>query len=171
MISFVSRAIQNPNFVDHLIRLSSATAEDFSEIHRKRRLSGEDQNPGEFSGKLRLGLSSTGSDSAETVEFSDSGGSICTRNEEEGDRHISCLLNLTLSSAPIQQTKSSTKVNEEGKIRANDKFWEQFLTERPGSSDTEEANSALKVNSLAEEDHERQTVFRRNRKDIDRLSL
>ncbi|KAK8923869.1 Heat stress transcription factor A-5 [Platanthera zijinensis] len=41
------------------------------------------------------------------------------------------------------------------KVRVNDKFWEQFLTERPGSSDTEEASSSLRDDPSEEQGEER----------------
>ncbi|OIS96382.1 PREDICTED: heat stress transcription factor A-5 [Nicotiana attenuata] len=37
-------------------------------------------------------------------------------------------------------------------VRVNDVFWEQFLTERPGCSDNEEASSSFKGNSYDEQD-------------------
>ncbi|MCE3051975.1 Transcription factor SKN7 [Datura stramonium] len=37
-------------------------------------------------------------------------------------------------------------------VRVNDVFWEQFLTERPGCSDNEEASSSYKGNSYDEQD-------------------
>ncbi|KAI0522985.1 hypothetical protein KFK09_005374 [Dendrobium nobile] len=56
--------------------------------------------------------------------------------------------------------------------RVNDKFWEQFLTERPGSSDTEEASSSLKEDE--EEQEEMMLVQEKNRrniKDMEKLTL
>lgn len=305
MLSFVSRAVQNPVFVDHLVQMAGAAPVDFSEAHKKRRLPGDVEGgqqlvPGnsfpdhgstttttstailkpdacrlfqrDFS-KLKLGLSSAISDSnvlsprtqssdedgfspprrltgegghskpeclailPEAMELSDSTTTCCpgTKNISlpwqagdagEGDRHISCHLNLTLASSPLQlgdglssagipssrtpelgntsaggfSKNSATREGEldraaTGKIQSssaanqpssaaaaaaaapgkpNDKFWEQFLTERPGSSDTEEANSALRVNSPAEqqqeEDRDGEKLWR-SRRDIDQLSL
>nr|QBC36004.1 heat shock transcription factor A5 [Narcissus tazetta subsp. chinensis] len=57
--------------------------------------------------------------------------------------------------------------------RVNDVFWEQFLTERPGSSDTEEASSSLRADpsdDLKDEGKIRDDSTRKDRKDIDRLS-
>ncbi|CAA7404745.1 unnamed protein product [Spirodela intermedia] len=293
MLSFVSRAVQNPVFVDHLVQMAGAVPVDLSEAHKKRRLpgdveGGQQQVPGssttttttilkpdacrlfqqDFSSKLKLGLSSAISDSnvlsprtqssdedgfspprrligggghskpeclsilPETMELSDSTTSSCPRTKivslpwqagdaDEGNRHISCHLNLTLASSPLQlgdslssgripssrtQEMGNTSVADEldraatAKIHSasavgdvnpsanqsssaaaaaapgkpNDKFWEQFLTERPGSSDTEEANSALRATSPAEqqqeEDRDGDKIWR-SRKDIDQLSL
>ncbi|MQL95753.1 hypothetical protein Taro_028442 [Colocasia esculenta] len=58
--------------------------------------------------------------------------------------------------------------------RVNDKFWEQFLTERPGSSDIEEASSSLRTSSSAERPEEKKLEGEklwRSRKDIQQLSL
>ncbi|GAB4851870.1 hypothetical protein Ancab_031269 [Ancistrocladus abbreviatus] len=127
---------------------------------------------------------------------------------EEGEGHISCQLNLTLASSPLQvgpshfsarinhadwevgifpqtNTRSSSNENRSdlgvpsntknttggasdlsssqeaagdnrGPIaappRVNDLFWEQFLTERPGSSDTEEAISDYRGNPCDEQE-------------------
>lgn len=127
---------------------------------------------------------------------------------EEGDGHISCHLNLTLASSPLQVDKSSsTRMPQIGQdigkssasrsiadakeadfraihksrnfadddtilsssqgasvaneapptapVRVNDVFWEQFLTERPGSSDTEEASSNFRSNPYDEQEDRR----------------
>ena len=121
---------------------------------------------------------------------------------EEGDGHISCHLNLTLASSPLQVEKSSsTRLPQLGQeigkssvsrstsdakeadfrvinknrnfahndptlsssqgppaaapVRVNDVFWEQFLTERPGSSDTEEASSNPRSNIYDEQEDRR----------------
>lgn len=58
--------------------------------------------------------------------------------------------------------------------RVNDVFWEQFLTERPGSSDTEEASSTLRVDP-SDESQEEKTAGNdsmwENRKDMEQLRL
>ncbi|KAG0462656.1 hypothetical protein HPP92_021132 [Vanilla planifolia] len=56
--------------------------------------------------------------------------------------------------------------------RANDRFWEQFLTERPGSSDTEEASSSLKEDACEEQEEMIMKDDRwRNIKDMEQLTL
>ncbi|ONK78293.1 uncharacterized protein A4U43_C02F16760 [Asparagus officinalis] len=58
--------------------------------------------------------------------------------------------------------------------RVNDGFWEQFLTERPGSSDTEEASSSLRTDHCNDPQEERKTVndsMWKNRKDMEQLTL
>lgn len=143
---------------------------------------------------------------------------------EEGDGHISCHLNLTLASSPLQVEKSSsTRLPQIGQeirssvsrptadakeadftvihnsrklsdndptlsssqgastanqgppaapVRVNDVFWEQFLTERPGSSDNEEASSNLRSNMYDEQVDKRAgqgTLI--NSKNVEHLTL
>ncbi|KAK9287597.1 hypothetical protein L1049_016032 [Liquidambar formosana] len=145
---------------------------------------------------------------------------------EDGDGHISCHLNLTLASSPLQVNKSHSSAGmlqlgqEFGKspesrsnandkevdssvfpkkrnsadedatlsssqeapvanqgpaaaqVRVNDVFWEQFLTERPGSSDTEEAISNFRANPYDEQEDRRSGHgMSRNAKSMDHLSL
>ncbi|KAK8548405.1 hypothetical protein V6N13_054787 [Hibiscus sabdariffa] len=57
-------------------------------------------------------------------------------------------------------------------VRVNDVFWEQFLTERPGSSDNEEASSNYRANPYEEQEDKRSAHgLARNAKNIEQLSL
>ncbi|PIN08457.1 Heat shock transcription factor [Handroanthus impetiginosus] len=130
-------------------------------------------------------------------------------SNDEGDGHLSCLLNLSLASSPLELNKSQNSVamplssqdictasrlnnesneashrapskdsalsddaqalssspdghnNKQGPAteqkRVNDVFWEQFLTERPGCLDTEEASSSFRANHYDEQE-ERKSV-------------
>lgn len=121
-------------------------------------------------------------------------------SNDEGDGHLSCLLNLSLASSPLELNKSQSSVvmpqssqemctNSENidvgrraspardeartlsssthdvekkapvteQKRVNDVFWEQFLTERPGCSDTEEASSGCRAR-IYDEQEERKPV-------------
>lgn len=142
---------------------------------------------------------------------------------EDNDGHISCHLNLTLASSPLQVNRShyptktvqadqefgkcsDSRSNANGKddelpaenrnsagedatlsssqkapmnqgpaaaqVQANDGFWEHFLTERPGSSDTEDACSNLREKSYQEHEDRRlgHEMFR-NEKSMDQLTL
>ncbi|CAI8618574.1 unnamed protein product [Vicia faba] len=144
-------------------------------------------------------------------------------SSEEGDSHISCQLNLTLASCPLEFNRNSYSarspqidcqeiaesiVNANGKEsengvslnrvvanevinlaspqeasgngqvkpaaprRVNDVFWEQFLTERPGCSDNEEAISNYRANPYDEQEEGR-SVHRisSNSKNMDNLTL
>ncbi|KAJ4846053.1 hypothetical protein Tsubulata_002572 [Turnera subulata] len=155
------------------------------------------------------------------VSPNESPGLHCLNQElssnEEVDGHVSCHLNLTLASSPLQVNKSSypartpqvaleagkslesnfngngtysdtnvipekknvaneTPNNKQGPAaapaRVNDVFWEQFLTERPGSSDNEEACSNYRAHPYDEQE-ERQSSYgvQRNNKSMEQLSL
>lgn len=146
-------------------------------------------------------------------------------SNEEGDGHISCHLNLTLASSPLQINKSpysarmpqvaeetgkspNSKSNTNSKesdttdfpksinlagdttlsssqrasnnnqvpaaapVRVNDVFWEQFLTERPGCLDNEEASSTYRANPYDEQDDGRSSLgMSRNAKNMEQLTL
>ncbi|KAM7489119.1 hypothetical protein LguiB_026603 [Lonicera macranthoides] len=142
-------------------------------------------------------------------------------SNEDIEGHISCHLNLTLASAPLQVNKSQPSASLIGKNslesrssanvnmadvtfpeknrtllshgsgsapgndnqvaetapppgRVNDVFWEQFLTERPGASETEEASSNFRANPYEEQDDRRAGHgFSRNyaKNNMDQLSL
>ncbi|KAL3835019.1 hypothetical protein ACJIZ3_009755 [Penstemon smallii] len=68
--------------------------------------------------------------------------------------------------APIVEEKAT------GQNRVNDVFWEQFLTERPGCSDTEEASSFFRANRYDEQE-ERKSMkgVSRNTKGMEHLTL
>ncbi|XP_076951636.1 heat stress transcription factor A-5-like [Bidens hawaiensis] len=96
----------------------------------------------------------------------------CLDNNEEPEDHLLCQLNLTLASCVSQTDPSQAtvtipesfegirktpgqNVTHDGQTnnaaapanvqaRVNDVFWEQFLTERPGSLDVEETGSNLR---------------------------
>ncbi|KAL6634416.1 hypothetical protein ACP70R_027087 [Stipagrostis hirtigluma subsp. patula] len=56
----------------------------------------------------------------------------------------------------------------------NDKFWEQFLTERPGCSETEEASSTLRRDPLSEHREDNRQAYqdtRNDRTDMQQLRL
>lgn len=145
-------------------------------------------------------------------------------SNEECDGHISCHLNLTLASSPLQVNKSpysarmpqlaveigkspdsvsDTNGNDADTVsfsktknpaddtaisssqrppkskepaaapaRVNDVFWEQFLTERPGCSDNEEASSTYRANPYDEQDDGRSGFgMSRNAKNMEQLTL
>lgn len=65
-----------------------------------------------------------------------------------------------------------TQANTAPPARVNDVFWEQFLTERPGSSDNEEASSTYRGNPHEEqEDRRNGYIMSRNTKNIEQLTL
>lgn len=56
-------------------------------------------------------------------------------------------------------------------VRVNDVFWEQFLTERPGSSDNEEASSSYRANPYEEQEDRLGHRTSRNVKNMEQLTL
>lgn len=57
-------------------------------------------------------------------------------------------------------------------VRVNDVFWEQFLTERPGCSDNEEASSSYKGNSYDEQDERKSNQgLASNTRKVEHLTL
>ncbi|KAJ6837147.1 heat stress transcription factor A-5 [Iris pallida] len=250
MIAFLQRAVQNPRFVENLVKMAGSGAVDDLAMHKKRRLPGavlcqevSEENSGlnesgGFGDRLRLGLcSATVSDSnlgtLSTQSSNEEEGtslhlpmksSLFAGGEDDEDGMISCHLNLTLASSSMQVnrslslTRTPNLVIEEGDAdkqddndrdgrkntsgtvdsgdgnlkdsqeatpvgnqgppplpgRVNDMFWEQFLTERPGSSDTEEASSSLRASPCEEQQEERKSgndSMWRNRKDLEQLTL
>lgn len=127
---------------------------------------------------------------------------LITELDDGDDGLLSCHLDLTLASSSMQTDRTDQlnritsafdldvanvagKEVDGNKIeggekkeavpaigRVNDKFWEQFLTERPGSSDTEEASSSLKED---EEEREEMMLVRENKwrniKNMEQLTL
>ncbi|KAJ6831570.1 uncharacterized protein M6B38_307715 [Iris pallida] len=250
MIAFLQRAVQNPRFVDNLVKMAGTGAVDDLAMHKKRRLPGatlsqevSEENSGlndsgGFSNRLRLGLCSaavsdsnlgtTSTQSSNEEEGTSllfpSKSGLFAGADDDGDGLISCHLNLTLASSSMQVDRSlslsrtTNLVVEEvnankqddndtsgrknssvtldsgdgnGKDplevapvgnqgppppsgRVNDMFWEQFLTERPGSSDTEETSSSLRASPCEEQQEERKPgndSMWRNRKDLEQLTL
>ncbi|KAL4310379.1 hypothetical protein GQ457_01G033680 [Hibiscus cannabinus] len=75
----------------------------------------------------------------------------------------------------LSSSKEGSNRNQEPvapPVRVNDVFWEQFLTERPGSSDNEEASSNYRANPYEEQEDKRPAHgLARNAKNIQQLSL
>ncbi|XP_076915490.1 heat stress transcription factor A-5-like [Bidens hawaiensis] len=124
----------------------------------------------------------------------------CLDNNEEPEGHLSCQLNLTLASCVSQADLSQAtvaipesfegirktpgqNVTHDGQTnnaaapanvqaRVNDVFWEQFLTERPGSLDVEETGSNLRSTpSFDQEDIRSGQVSYGNSRNLRNLTL
>ncbi|XP_059651017.1 heat stress transcription factor A-5-like [Cornus florida] len=78
--------------------------------------------------------------SSATVKDADIGVSL--KNRSFSDDHT------TMSSS--QEALTNNPESATAQVRCNDVFWEQFLTERPGCSDTEEASSNFMANPYDE---------------------
>ncbi|KAJ6734550.1 HEAT SHOCK TRANSCRIPTION FACTOR [Salix purpurea] len=100
-----------------------------------------------------------------------------SRNESNKDSDMRVIQNLNLGNESTtlscsQEIPNNNQAPASAPARANDVFWEQFLTERPGSSENEEASSNYRANSYDEQD-ERRLGFGvpRNAKNMEQLSL
>ncbi|KAJ6371596.1 hypothetical protein OIU77_001999 [Salix suchowensis] len=98
-------------------------------------------------------------------------------NESNKDSDMRVIQNINLGNegttlSSSQEIPNNNQAPASAPARANDVFWEQFLTERPGSSENEEASSNYRANSYDEQD-ERRLGFGvpRNAKNMDQLSL
>ncbi|EPS72622.1 hypothetical protein M569_02138, partial [Genlisea aurea] len=157
LLSFLEKAVQNPGFVEQLTQKLESM--EFLVYNKKRRIPQADDPPQQdLCNTLTLELSDSGSDINNNEDGraapSDSGASFNLHSvesqesdEEEEDDRVSCLLNLTLASSSVEPTKTHNPMESSSPppppppLRVNDVFWEQFLTERPGGSDNEEAYS------------------------------
>ncbi|KAF9663498.1 hypothetical protein SADUNF_Sadunf17G0056700 [Salix dunnii] len=98
-------------------------------------------------------------------------------NESNKDSDMRVIQNINLGNegttlSSSQEIQNNNQAPTSAPARANDVFWEQFLTERPGSSENEEASSNYRANSYDEQD-ERRLGFGvpRNSKNMEQLSL
>lgn len=74
--------------------------------------------------------------------------------------------------SPLKEAANKNQVAATPQVRVNDVFWEQFLTERPGASDTEEASSSLRANAYDDQEDRRSGHgMSRNAKSVEHLSL
>ncbi|RDX78039.1 Heat stress transcription factor A-5, partial [Mucuna pruriens] len=96
-------------------------------------------------------------------------------NGKESDSGVSSNRNVAAEAtnlASSQEAPSNNQVNPAPPDRVNDVFWEQFLTERPGCSDNEEAMSNYRANPCDEQDEGRAVHgISRNIKNMDQLTL
>ncbi|WVY93568.1 hypothetical protein V8G54_032656 [Vigna mungo] len=94
---------------------------------------------------------------------------------KESESGVSSNQNLAVEATNLaspQEAPSNNQVNPAPPDRVNDVFWEQFLTERPGCSDNEEAISNYRANPHDEQDEGRAVHgISRNIKNMDQLTL
>nr|CAD1836546.1 unnamed protein product [Ananas comosus var. bracteatus] len=135
----VPRQIDEGLFPCHLnLTLASSSMQIDRNQYSNRTQSTEEQEPGN---STELNLASTSRDDGlrKLVGNSSSTG---------GDSHAN--VTSLKEGAPV-----SNELPAAQPARVNDVFWEQFLTERPGSSDTEEASSSLRANPSGEHQEDR----------------
>ncbi|XP_004298212.1 PREDICTED: heat stress transcription factor A-5-like [Fragaria vesca subsp. vesca] len=102
-------------------------------------------------------------------DISNSPSSGLNANDKESDIRALLHHNLADEDRPKNSPKEATKHSKghaSGPVRVNDVFWEQFLTERPGCSENEEASSNFKENLY--DGHDRMA---RNAKGTETLTL
>ncbi|OIW17999.1 hypothetical protein TanjilG_31372 [Lupinus angustifolius] len=96
-------------------------------------------------------------------------------NGKESDNGISSNrnpVNEVANLASPHEAPSNKQVTAAAPERVNDVFWEQFLTERPGCSDNEEAVSSYRANPYDEQDEGRSGHgISGNIKSMDKLTL
>ncbi|XP_042517837.1 heat stress transcription factor A-5 [Macadamia integrifolia] len=98
-------------------------------------------------------------------------------NGNEADLRVASKNRSTSNDDAPKPSSNDAPTNNKGPSapqgRVNDVFWEQFLTERPGSSDTEEASSSLRANPYDDQEEKMSGHGKswRNRKDMEQLTL
>ncbi|MBA0827615.1 hypothetical protein Goarm_012385 [Gossypium armourianum] len=109
----------------------------------------------------------------EIGKVSESRSNANSKDSDSGPFHNS--RNMIDGETTLSSSKEGPNTNQEpaaAPVRVNDVFWEQFLTERPGSSDNEEASSNYRANPYEEQDDKRSGHgLARNTKNIEQLSL
>nr|XP_010908034.1 heat stress transcription factor A-5 [Elaeis guineensis] len=149
-----------------------------------------DEGDGHFPCHLNLTLASSSMQldnnqySSRTSNTADHGvhndSELSAANRSRDDNHGKSAGNIQTTSAdakaasPQEVTPCSNQEPKDPQGRANDAFWEKFLTERPGSSDTEEASSSFRGSPGDEEQEEMKSDNEdiwRNRKDMEQLTL
>ncbi|OMO96611.1 Heat shock factor (HSF)-type, DNA-binding protein [Corchorus capsularis] len=79
-------------------------------------------------------------------------------NKDSDTRRFENSKNMVDEEAALSSPKEGPNTNQAPAappVRVNDVFWEQFLTERPGSSDNEEASSSYRANPYEEQEDKR----------------
>ncbi|XP_073148341.1 heat stress transcription factor A-5 [Henckelia pumila] len=231
------------DFCDKLRLELSPTVSDINLLSRSTQSSNEDGPLGRMDRWPRDEYARAAGFScpAETLELSDTGASFTLKMDSslpcqvgpespklhssqhnlasnmDDDCHISCHLNLSLASSPLEPNRSqslapiphssqetnteprpntdendnshklptkgtsfddanvsssSQDVHSKKQGPVNDVFWEQFLTEKPGCSDVEEASSGYRPNAYSEQEEKNSTKgVTRNTKGLEHLTL
>lgn len=144
-------------------------------------LSSSEEGEGHISCQLNLTLASSflhANKSQYSARFSQDGGrsleskSIVSGNEVEFSIPQKSKHNSSDEANLSSLHDTATKNQEPGNPppRVNDVFWEQFLTERPGTSETEQASPLARPNPHAEQEG-RRSENQISRSTVDQLSL
>lgn len=144
-------------------------------------LSSSEEGEGHISCQLNLTLASSSlhaNKSQYSARFSQDSGksleskSIASGNEVELRVHQKSK-NYSSDEANLSSLNDTATKNQEpgtAPPRVNDVFWEQFLTERPGTSETEQASPLARPN-LHEEQEGRRSGNQISKSTVDRLTL
>ncbi|KAG5573880.1 hypothetical protein H5410_063646 [Solanum commersonii] len=138
-------------------------------------LTSNEEVDGHISCQLNLSLASCLSQvdkNQYSVRMPQIGQEIGKRFESQSDANDKIPPTDDKSLPPSHDTTANKQVPAAAPVRVNDVFWEQFLTERPGCSDNEEASSSYKGNSYDEQDERKsnQGVASNTRK-VEHLTL
>ncbi|KAI6694741.1 hypothetical protein NL676_022451 [Syzygium grande] len=106
--------------------------------------------------------SSKSPDVRSNASITESGFRVLQKNRNSNEERTNS------SSLPEAQNNKQTTAPASGRV--NDVFWEQFLTERPGSLENEEANSSCRENSY-DDDRKPCPGMSRNSKSMEHLTL
>lgn len=177
--------------MDHsVVSLKSGANESPRFNSSQQSLATSEEGEGNISCQLNLSLASS------TLRFDKSHSSIAreavnvtefrstVNNGKEADlREFSKNINTTdengsVSSSHDEQVNNDNNSghgnnnnNNQGHRSYNDVFWEQFLTERPGTSDTEEASSNFRANPYDDQEERSGQRMSRNSLDMEQLTL
>ncbi|KAH0705016.1 hypothetical protein KY290_009729 [Solanum tuberosum] len=138
-------------------------------------LTSNEEADGHISCQLNLSLASCLSQvdkNQYSVRMPQIGQEIGKRFESQSDANDKIPPTDDKSLPPSHDATANKQVPAAAPVRVNDVFWEQFLTERPGCSDNEEASSSYKGNSYDEQDERKsnQGVASNTRK-VEHLTL
>ncbi|XP_006349912.1 heat stress transcription factor A-5 [Solanum tuberosum] len=138
-------------------------------------LTSNEEVDGHISCQLNLSLASCLSQvdkNQYSVRMPQIGQEIGKRFESQSDANDKIPPTDDKSLPPSHDATANKQVPAAAPVRVNDVFWEQFLTERPGCSDNEEASSSYKGNSYDEQDERKsnQGVASNTRK-VEHLTL
>lgn len=161
--------------MDSSLPRASSNAES-SRLHSlPQNLTSNEEVDGHISCQLNLSLASCLSQvdkNQYSARMPQIGQEIGKRFESQSDANDKIPPTDDKSLPPSHDATTNKQVPAAAPVRVNDVFWEQFLTERPGCSDNEEASSSYKGNIYDEQDERKsnQGVASNTRK-VEHLTL
>ncbi|KAL3321568.1 hypothetical protein AABB24_039266 [Solanum stoloniferum] len=161
--------------MDSSLPRASSNVESSRLHYLPQSLTSNEEVDGHISCQLNLSLASCLSQvdkNQYSVRMPQIGQEIGKRFESQSDANDKIPPTDDKSLPPSHDATANKQVPAAAPVRVNDVFWEQFLTERPGCSDNEEASSSYKGNSYDEQDERKsnQGVASNTRK-VEHLTL